>query len=65
MSILQDMNIYMLFPELDGHLLDTPVNDNHIINLIKIICSSYCKIRLHHIAKEANNSPTAEIKKSG
>ena len=42
----------LVFRELDTHMFDTAVNDNHVFSLVKGIVKSYCKIRLHHLGKE-------------
>eukprot|EP00794_Sanderia_malayensis_P001993 gene1993-2263_t len=45
-SVLEDINISCIFRELDDHMFDTMVNDNHIFALIKKISNAYCKIKL-------------------
>ena len=42
-----------IFKNLDEHMLDTPVNDNHTFSLIKTISQCYSKVRLYHLGKEA------------
>ena len=34
--------------------MDGSVTDNHVVSLLKAIAISYSKVRLHHMAREAN-----------
>ena len=43
-SVLADISLRDIFPELNGHMLDTSVTDNHVFHLIKTINKNYCKI---------------------
>ncbi len=52
-SVLGGINHLKIFKELHNHMFDTPVNDNHIISLIKNISKCYCKVKLYHLGKEA------------
>ena len=52
-AVLGEINISKVFKELHSHMFDTPVNDNHIISLIKKISKCYSKVRLYHLGKEA------------
>ena len=52
-SVLGGINHSKVFQELHNHMFDTPVNDNHIISLIKNISKCYYKVRLYHLGKEA------------
>ena len=51
-SVLGNINLSRVFRELDDHMVDSAVNENHTFRLIKIICKCYCKIRLYHLGKE-------------
>ena len=51
-AVLGSVNLSSIFMELDGLMMDSSVDENHIYILIKMIAKSYCKIRLHHLAKE-------------
>lgn len=42
------------FSQLEQHLFDVDVLDNHIYNLSKQVLELYIKIRLHHMTKERN-----------
>ena len=51
-SVLGSINVSSLFTELDDHMYDSTVDDNHVHGLIKEIISCYCKVRLYHLGKE-------------
>ena len=51
-SVLANINISQIFRELDEHMMDSAVNDNHTFHLVKMISKCYCKIRLYHLGKE-------------
>ena len=42
----------IVFSELEEHMLDSSVEDNHIQTLVKLVSKCYSKIRFHHLAKE-------------
>jgi len=48
-SVLNEMNMKYIFKDLDSHALDTAVNENHVWIFVKIICESYCKVKLYHL----------------
>ena len=52
-SVLGALKISSLFTELDDHIYDSTVVDNHIYGLIKRIVKCYCKVKLYHLGKEA------------
>ena len=56
LSVLQDLDIGQTFAELHEHMRDTGTTDNHVLILIKSVARSYIKIRMHHLAKEANET---------
>ena len=63
-SVLQDINLSTTFKELNDHMLETAVTDNHLFSLIKNISHAYCKIRLFHMGKETTNKLSgAKIRK--
>ena len=41
LSVLQDLNMSKVFKELNDHMLETSVTDNHLFSLIKNISQSY------------------------
>ncbi len=41
-----------IFQQLSSHMTESSADQNHIFILVKLIVKSYCKIRLHHIAKQ-------------
>ncbi len=40
-----------MFKDLDEHMLDTTVTDNHTLKLIKTISICYSKVRFYHPGK--------------
>ena len=51
-SVLGSINVSSVFTELDDHMYDSTVDDNHVHGPIKEIISCYCKVRLYHLGKE-------------
>ena len=51
-AVLKNTQHLNLFSDLHSHQLDTAVEDNHIIILMKQICSYFTRIRLYHLGKE-------------
>ena len=51
-AVLSGISQSKVFSELDSHMFDTPVSENHIFCLIKTVSKCYCKVRLHHLGKE-------------
>ena len=49
-----------LFPELNAHIMDLAVEDNHIFPLIKKVSKTYSKIRLYHLVKITSEKATGE-----
>jgi len=47
-----------VFTSLNNHMFDCSPFDNHIFKLIKCITECYCKISLHHIAKQQTDTVT-------
>ena len=52
-SVLAASNLSTIFKDLESHMLESAVGDNHVFSLIKIIAKCYCKVRLYHLGKEA------------
>ena len=57
-SVLKGINIQATFQELDEHMLDATVNDNHVFTLIKTISKCYCKVRLYQLGKRTTEMAT-------
>ena len=55
-SVLGACNNSSLFKELEYHMFDTTVEENHIHTLIKSIIKCYCKVRLYHLGREATEN---------
>jgi len=43
---------YDVFPSLQNHMFETEPENNHRINLVKLVAGEYVKIRLYHLAKQ-------------
>ena len=43
---------YNVFPSLENHMFETEPENNHRINLVKLVTAEYVKIRLYHLAKQ-------------
>ena len=56
LSVLRNIQVNKFFNDLDTHVMDGSVTDNHVVSLIKTIAVSYSKVRLHHMARESNES---------
>lgn len=54
-SVLGALDLSTLFTELDNHIFDSAVDENHVYGLIKIITKCYCKVILYHLGKEATH----------
>ena len=58
--MLGKTNLKTILGELDNHMVETALNDNHIFGLIKLIAKSYCKVRFYHLGKECRQQLTGE-----
>ena len=54
LAVLEEIVRKKPFPQLDDHMLESPVNNNHVYQLIKSVIKSFVRIRFHHLGKEAN-----------
>lgn len=59
-SVLRDVDTRKIFPLLSEHMFDTPVNENHVIVLTKLVCKNFSKIRMYHLGKEQNQKLAGE-----
>lgn len=59
-SVLHSINASQLFPDLDSHMFDSTVMDNHVFQLIKVVSKCYSKIRLYHLGKETSEKIVGE-----
>ena len=59
-AVLEDIDIRKIFKDLDEHLMENAINDNHLASLISAIAKNYSKVRLHHLGREANLHMTGE-----
>ena len=49
-----------LIPELNAHIMDLAVEDNHIFPLIKKFSKIYSKIRQYHLVEITSEKATGE-----
>ena len=59
-SVLEDLPLDDIFPDLDEHMLETAVSDNHVFQLVKKVTKSYCKVRMYHYGREYTEKMTEE-----
>ena len=57
-SVLNGVNIQATFKELNEHMLDTTVNDNHVFELVKTVSKCYYKVRLYQLGKTTTEMAT-------
>ena len=41
-----------ILPELNDHMMEMAVEDNHVYQLVKNVSRNYSEIRLYHLVKE-------------
>ena len=58
LSVLNSVNMKTTFKDIDTHMLDTTINDNHTFTLIKTISKCYSKVRLYHLGKTTTEMAT-------
>ena len=59
--MLQDLPLDDIFPDLNDHMLETAVTDNHVFQLVKKVTKSYCKVRMYHLGRKYTEDMTGEI----
>jgi hypothetical protein len=59
---LRSLELSKIFPSLSDHDLDSDLDGNHVMLLIKSIISFYLKIRKHQICRTINDSNSLLIK---
>ena len=50
-SVLEKFGSMKIFLELDDHMKECAIEDNHVYSPVKTIAKCYCKIRFFHLAK--------------
>ena len=55
-AVMIDLPMQNTFSDLQEHMTETGVLDNHVVLLIKAVIKNYVKISMHHIAKENNQA---------
>ena len=59
-SVLDEINISVIFVDLRDHMFDDSVSNNHIFNLVKLISKTYSRVILFHLGKEFSSQVTGE-----
>ena len=49
--VLHQLAGHLIFESLVDHMFDSTPENNHLIRLIKCVCSCFGKIRMHHVAR--------------
>ena len=62
-TVLSEIDMANTFQDLDEHMLDTTVDDNHLFKLIKSISESYSKVRLYQLGKTAMEVSKNKVRK--
>ena len=57
-SVLGETDLKTIFRDLDDHMTDTAVNENHVFGLVKTISKNYGSIRMYHLGKEFTQNLT-------
>ena len=59
-SVLEEINLSVVFRDLRSHMMDNSVNDNHVYGLIKSITKMYSKVRMYHLGREQTQKISGE-----
>ena len=59
-AVLHNLPMTDIFPELNLHMLETAVTDNHVFQKVKNVTKNYCKIRMYHLGREHNRKVKGE-----
>lgn len=54
-AVLSNLQMKSIFKNMEKHMYDSEVTENHVFDLVKKISKRYCNIRLHHLGKEKNS----------
>ena len=49
-----------IFTDLTLHMMELPVTDNHVFELVKKVAKSYSKVRFYHMGKEYSDKVTGQ-----
>ena len=58
-ATLQNLNT-KIFRQLDDHVLDCAIDENHVCHLVKLVAKSYATIKFHHLGKTMNDAKEAQ-----
>ena len=57
---MEDLPMANIFPELNAHMMEMAVTDNHVFQLVKSVTKNYCKVRMYHLGREYSDKVTGE-----
>ena len=58
--VLNGIDMRATFKDMDSHMLDAVVNDNHTFTLIKTISKCYSKVHLYHLGKTTTETASKD-----
>ena len=58
--VLEELPMEHIFPELNYHMMEAAVTDNHVFQLVKTVAKNFCKIRMFHLGREFSAKATGE-----
>ena len=58
--MLEDLPLDNIFPELNLHMMEMAVTDNHVFQLIQNVTKNYCKVRLYNHGRSYTEKMTGE-----
>ena len=59
-SVLEDLPMEHIFSELNLHMMEMALTDNHVFQLVKTITKNYCKVRMYHLGRQYTDKVTGE-----
>ena len=59
-AMLRTIDVKQVFTNLEDHMLDCIITENHIFLLIKVAAKIYCKIKLYHLGKEKTQTISSD-----
>ena len=59
-SVFRELPMDNIFPELNAHMMEMSVGDNHVFQLIKSVSKSYSKIIMYLSSREFSGKVTGE-----
>ena len=60
MSVLDEINLSVVFVGLRDQMLDLSISENIVFHLVKLIAKTYSQVILFHLGKESSSEATGE-----